>query len=90
MALSGGHGGGAAGLRDSSARARPLTRSSAQLTSFWLSGKGKRHLCEAGPLVFCLWLLPLLLGGELQARGVAAAEAAPPPPPPGSCPPLTS
>lgn len=26
-----------------------LAHTSAELTSFWLSGKGKRHLCEAGP-----------------------------------------
>lgn len=26
-----------------------LAHTNAELTSFWLSGKGKRHLCEAGP-----------------------------------------
>lgn len=41
---------------DSSACAWPpapaplcLAHTNAELTSFWLSGKGKRHLCEAGP-----------------------------------------
>lgn len=87
---AGAAGAGAAGRArgDSSGpapRLAPGLEARTQLTSFWLSGKGKRHLCEAGPEVFCLRLRGS--GPGLRApRGVVAAAAAAPRP----CPPPTT